>query len=176
MVVAHIWLRERRIDQVVGRGVLPLQKELGGKLIIRPQEIDLGVVQRHILHILHELTVVIVPEDQLARIPGKLSVESVYDLFDVHFCHSAFLLLNLCGALPSTWYVQCKLKFSPTITRRLFRQSVFFSASRKHSYHSILLPRRKGKCRFQYQFSALAPAIFSCPSSKSSKSGFEDRL
>ena len=100
MVVSNIGLWERGIDQIVSRGVLPLQKELGGKLVVRLQEVDFGIVQRHILHILHELAVVIVPEDKLAGIPGELSVEPVNDLFDVHFCHSAFLLLNLCGAVP----------------------------------------------------------------------------
>ena len=102
MVVPHIRLRERGIDKIVGRGVLPLQKELGGKLIVRLQEVDLGVVQRHGLHIFHELAVVIVPEDQLAGVSRKLSIEPVYDLFDVHFCHSVLLLLNLWGSAPST--------------------------------------------------------------------------
>ena len=100
MVVPHIRLWERGIDKIVGRGVLPLQKEFGGKLIVRLQEVDLGVVQRHGLHIFHELAVVIVPEDQLAGVSRKLGIEPVYDLFDVHFCHSVFLLLNLCGAVP----------------------------------------------------------------------------
>ena len=81
MVVPHIRLWERGIEQIIGRGVLPLQKELSGKLVVRLQEIDLGVVQRHILHILHKLAVVIVPEDQLAGIPGKLSVEPINNLF-----------------------------------------------------------------------------------------------
>ena len=100
MVVPHIRLRERGIDKIVGRGVLPLQKELSGKLIIRLQEVDLGIVQCHGLHIFHELAVVIVPEDQLAGVSRKLGIEPVYDLFDVHFCHCAFLLLNLCRAVP----------------------------------------------------------------------------
>ena len=94
MVVPHIRLRKRSIDQVIGRGVLTLQKELSGKLIVRLQEVDLGVIQRHGLHIFHKLTVVIVPEDQFSRVSRKLSVEPIYNLFDVHFCHSAFLLLN----------------------------------------------------------------------------------
>ena len=100
MIVPYIRLGERGIDQIVGRGVLTFQKELGGKLIVRLQEIDLGVVKRHILHILHELSVVIVPEDKLAGIPGKLGVEPIYNLFDIHFCHSAFLLLNLFRTIP----------------------------------------------------------------------------
>ena len=55
------------------------------------------------LHILHEFAVVIVPEDELAGIPGKLGVEPVYDLFDVHFRHPVLLLLiyDEPGSLPT---------------------------------------------------------------------------
>src|SRR5699024_10485040 len=55
MVVPHIRLGEGGVDQVVCRSVLPFQKELGGKLIVRLQEVDFGIVQLHILHILHKL-------------------------------------------------------------------------------------------------------------------------
>ena len=80
MIVPDIGLREGCIDQIIGRGVLPLQKELSGKLVVRLQEIDLSVVQRHILHILHKLAVVIVPEDKLAGIPSELVIKSVNNL------------------------------------------------------------------------------------------------
>lgn len=90
MVVPHIRLGEGGVDQVVCRSVLPFQKELGGKLIVRLQEVDFGIVQLHILHILHKLAVIVVPKDELSGIAGKLSIQPVYDLFDVHFCHAAY--------------------------------------------------------------------------------------
>ena len=80
MIVPDIGLREGRINQIIGCGVSSLQKELGGKLIIRLQEVDFGIVQHHILHILHELAVVIVPENKLTGISGELLIEPVYDL------------------------------------------------------------------------------------------------
>ena len=92
MVVPHIRLGEGGVDQVVCRSVLPFQKELGGKLIVRLQEVDFGIVQLHILHILHKLAVVIVPENELSGIAGELGIEPVYDLFDVHYCHAVLLL------------------------------------------------------------------------------------
>ena len=80
MIISDIGLREGRIDQIIGCGISPLQKEFGGKLVVRLQEVNFGIVQRHILHILHELAVVIVPEDKLAGIPSELVIESVYNL------------------------------------------------------------------------------------------------
>jgi len=92
MVVPHIRFRKGGIDEVVCGGVLPFQKELGGKLIVRLQKVDFGVFQLYILHILHKLAVVIVPKDEFTGIAGKLGIQPVYDLFDVHFCHAALLL------------------------------------------------------------------------------------
>ena len=90
MVVPHIRLGEGGIDEVVCGGVLPFQKEFGGKLIVRLQKVDLGIIQLHILHILHKLAVIVVPKDEFTGIAGKLSIQTVYDLFDVHFCHAAY--------------------------------------------------------------------------------------
>ena len=93
MVVPHIRLWEGRIDEVVCCGVLPFQKKLGGKLVVSLQEVYLGIFKLHILHILHKFAVVIVPKDEFTGIAGKLGIQPVYDLFDVHFCHAALLLL-----------------------------------------------------------------------------------
>ena len=93
MVVPHIRFRKGGIDEVVCGGVLPFQKELGGKLIVRLQEVDFGIVQLYILHILYKLAVIVVPKDELTGIAGKLSIQPVYNLFDVHFCHAVLLLL-----------------------------------------------------------------------------------
>ena len=90
MVVPHIRLWEGRIDEIVCCGVLPFQKQLGRKLVVRLQIVDLGIFQFHILHILHKLAVVIVPKDEFTGITGKLRIQTVYDLFDVHFCHAAY--------------------------------------------------------------------------------------
>ena len=67
------------------------QKELYGKLIVRLQKVDFGVFHLYILHILHELAVIIVPKDKFTGIAGKLSIQPVCDLSDVHFCHAALL-------------------------------------------------------------------------------------
>ena len=80
MIIPNIGLREGCIDQIIGCGVSPLQKEFSGKLVARLQEVDFGIFQRHILHILHELAVVIVPENKITGIPGELFIEPVYDL------------------------------------------------------------------------------------------------
>ena len=93
MVVPHIRLGEGGIDEVVCGGVLPFQKEFGGELIVRLQEVDFGIIKLYILHILHKLAVIVVPKDEFTGIAGKLSIQPVYDLFDVHFCHAALLLL-----------------------------------------------------------------------------------
>ena len=93
MVVPHIRLGEGGVDEIVCGGVLPFQKEFGGKLIVRLQKVDLGIIQLHILHILHKLAVIVVPKDEFTGIAGKLGIQPVYDLFDVHFCHAALLLL-----------------------------------------------------------------------------------
>ena len=93
MVVPHIRLRKGGIDKIVCCGVLPFQKKLGGKLVVRLQEVNLGIFKLYILHILHKLAVVIVPKDEFTGIAGKLSIQPVYDLFDVHFRHAALLLL-----------------------------------------------------------------------------------
>ena len=92
MVVPHIRLGEGGIDEVVCGGVLPFQKEFGGELIVRLQEVDFGIIKLYILHILHKLAVIVVPKDEFTGI-GKFSIQPVYDLFDVHFCHAALLLL-----------------------------------------------------------------------------------
>ena len=75
----------------------PVMKSLERKqrifqMVVRLQEVNFGIVQFYILHILHKLAVVIVLEDELSGISGKLSAQPVYDLFDVHFCHAALLL------------------------------------------------------------------------------------
>ena len=63
------------------------------QMVVRLQEVNFGIVQFYILHILHKLAVVIVPENELSGIAGELGIEPVYNLFDVHFCHAALLLL-----------------------------------------------------------------------------------
>ena len=90
MVVPHIRLWEGRVDEVVCCGVLPFQKKLGGKLVVSLQKVDLGIFKLHILHILHKFAVVIVPKDEFTGAAGKLRIQTVYDLFDVHFCHAAY--------------------------------------------------------------------------------------
>ena len=93
MVVPYIRLGEGGVDEIVCGGVLPFQKKLGGKLVIRLQKVDFSVFQLYILHILHKLAVIVIPKNELTGIAGKLSIQPVYDLFDVHFCHAALLLL-----------------------------------------------------------------------------------
>ena len=66
MVVSHIRLRKGRVGKIVCGGVLQFQKELGCELVIRLQEVDFGVFQLYILHILHKLAVVIVPKYELS--------------------------------------------------------------------------------------------------------------
>ena len=62
------------------------------QMVVRLQEVNFGIVQFYILHILHKLAVVIVPENELSGIAGELGIEPVYDLFDVHYCHAVLLL------------------------------------------------------------------------------------
>ena len=83
MIVPHIRFRKWRIDQVVCAPIYTLQKILGVKLIVRPEAIDLRIRKLCRLHVLGELCLIIVPENQFPALPGKFRIQAVYDLFQV---------------------------------------------------------------------------------------------
>ena len=87
VVLLHRGLGERRIDQVIALRVLALQQNLGSELIGRGQMPDFRILQRHSVHIIGKIAVVIVPEHQPAPPGRKLGVQLIHDLIVFQFRH-----------------------------------------------------------------------------------------
>ena len=88
VVIFHVRFRERSINQIIGRRIFPFQKSFRIKLIVRLQTIDRGILQSDVFHILFEFTFIVIPKDELPGISRKLSIQPVYDLFQVKLCHN----------------------------------------------------------------------------------------
>ena len=74
MIVLDVRLGEGGINQIAGGGVHPLQEILCVKLVVRLQVVHLRPGQIQGVDILRKVTVVVVPEDQLADVSGELGV------------------------------------------------------------------------------------------------------
>ena len=83
MVIPHIRLWERRIDQIVRGSVHPFQKIFCVELIVRLEVVDFRIFQLHTLHIFGKVCLVIVPKHQFASVAGKFRIQAVNDLFQV---------------------------------------------------------------------------------------------
>ena len=83
MIVGRLRLRERRIDQVICRGIHTLQKILRIELIVSLEVVDFSVFQPYAPHIFFKFSLIIIPKNQLAGIPGKFGVQPVNDLFQI---------------------------------------------------------------------------------------------
>ena len=93
VVLLHGGLGERCIDQVIALRVLAFQQNLGSELVGRRQMPDFCILQRHSVHIIGKIAVVIVPEHQPAPLGRKLGVQLIHDLVVFQFRHRFFLLL-----------------------------------------------------------------------------------
>lgn len=176
MVIPHIRLWEGGIDQIIGCGILVVPERAWwqtGCPAARNRPWRCPASRSAYLPRIRNCHRT---RRQAYGISRKFGVEAIYDLFDVHFCHSALLLLNLRSDLPSESYDQLNLKVSHIITDNLSLQQLFAGVYRKHFYHSKHWSHKKDMCRSRLQFFAPAPVSFACPSNMSSKSGFEDRL
>ena len=81
VVIPNSRLRKGSIDKVVGVPVYALQKVFRIELVIRRKVQHLGVFQFQRVNIIGKLRIVIIPEDQLPHISGKLCVKLVRYLF-----------------------------------------------------------------------------------------------
>ena len=81
VVIPNGRLRKGRIDKIIRGSVYALQKVFRIELVVRRKVQNLGIFQFQRVNILGKLRIVVIPEDQLPHVPGKLRVELICDLF-----------------------------------------------------------------------------------------------
>ena len=77
MIFPHVRLGERGIDQVIGGGIFPLQKEFGAEGIIFLQVVHLCIGQLQVIHLICKLAIRVISEDQLTNTTGELYVQLI---------------------------------------------------------------------------------------------------
>ena len=81
VVIPNGRLRKGGIDKIVRGSVYALQKVFRIELVVRRKVQHLGIFQFQRVNILGKLRIVVIPEDQLPHVSGKLRVELICDLF-----------------------------------------------------------------------------------------------